>query len=290
MPLRLFAAVHHLVLSGVAPDALSGRLRRLRRRARRARGRAAGSARDARRADERGAALRDAVADVPRRGGARPALPLELIELGPSAGLNLLVDRYRYRYANGSFGVGRRARSSSTVDERGGRVPAALLEHDARRPASAWDRPRADRRDHRGRLPPAAELPLARASTSASRGSTPRSRRSRRAPEPPELIAGDYIDVLPGAPRGAPGGCADGRLRDLLDRSTSPEVAHDELAEALEAAAADGTAARLGLGAPLGARGRRPTRRSSSSCASGRGRRRSSLASTPTATGSTGAP
>jgi hypothetical protein len=32
--------------------------------------------------------------------------PLELLELGPSAGLNLVWDRYRYRYATGDWGDG----------------------------------------------------------------------------------------------------------------------------------------------------------------------------------------
>ncbi len=32
--------------------------------------------------------------------------PLELLELGPSAGLNLLWDRYAYRYATGGWGTG----------------------------------------------------------------------------------------------------------------------------------------------------------------------------------------
>ena len=32
--------------------------------------------------------------------------PFDLLELGPSAGLNLVWDRYRYRYATGTWGDG----------------------------------------------------------------------------------------------------------------------------------------------------------------------------------------
>ena len=53
-------------------------------------------------------------------------LPLELLELGPSAGLNLLVDRYRFRYAAGSWGP-ESARLELRAEERGGTVPADLL-------------------------------------------------------------------------------------------------------------------------------------------------------------------
>lgn len=57
---------------------------------------------------------------------ARSPLPLELLELGPSAGLNLLVDRYRYRYAEGAWGPPG-APLELVADERGGTVPASLL-------------------------------------------------------------------------------------------------------------------------------------------------------------------
>ena len=53
-------------------------------------------------------------------------LPLDLIELGPSAGLNLVFDRYRYRYAQGTFGDPA-APLAFDANERG-QVPAALLE------------------------------------------------------------------------------------------------------------------------------------------------------------------
>jgi hypothetical protein len=51
---------------------------------------------------------------------------LELVELGPSAGLNLVWDGYRYRYANGSWGSDG-APLELTGDERG-HVPEELLQ------------------------------------------------------------------------------------------------------------------------------------------------------------------
>jgi hypothetical protein len=53
-------------------------------------------------------------------------LPLELLELGPSAGLNLLFDRYRYVYAEGTWGLAE-TELELVADERGGHVPASLL-------------------------------------------------------------------------------------------------------------------------------------------------------------------
>ncbi len=50
---------------------------------------------------------------------------LDLLELGPSAGLNLVWDRHRYRYANGSWGP-RDAALQLTGDERAP-VPGELL-------------------------------------------------------------------------------------------------------------------------------------------------------------------
>ena len=60
--------------------------------------------------------------EVARRAGAET---LDLVELGPSAGLNLLWDRYRYRYEAGSWGAGN-ALLELAGEERG-RVPAELL-------------------------------------------------------------------------------------------------------------------------------------------------------------------
>jgi hypothetical protein len=55
----------------------------------------------------------------------RAGRPLDLLELGPSAGLNLLWDRYRYDYAAGTWGPAD-ARLVLRGDERG-TVPAELL-------------------------------------------------------------------------------------------------------------------------------------------------------------------
>jgi hypothetical protein len=60
--------------------------------------------------------------EVARRTGAEQ---LDVIELGPSAGLNLLWDRYRYRYANGSWGD--RGAPLELAGEERRPVPAELL-------------------------------------------------------------------------------------------------------------------------------------------------------------------
>jgi hypothetical protein len=123
------------------------------------------------------------------RGGERP---LELLELGPSAGLNLLFDRYRYHYDAGDWGPHDAEIVLSARERRG--VPADLLatgvavrrrrgidlhpidvcDDDATRVLKAfvW----ADQPDRLARL----DRALAHA---------------RR--EPPELIRGDYVDLLP---------------------------------------------------------------------------------------------
>ena len=124
--LRLFGAVHYLVLTGVAPTALSGEWDDF-----------AAALADARGARSRGSCASracrrtrpSAASRSCRRSSPSPrasGLPLDLIELGPSAGLNLVFDRYGYRYAEGTFGAPD-ARLRFDAVERG-RVPAALLE------------------------------------------------------------------------------------------------------------------------------------------------------------------
>lgn len=122
--LRLFAAVHYHVLSGAAPDALSGKWSDF------SAALAAHQVSLNRFVLEQGVqtnetqrciALVPAFLTLARETG----LPLDLVELGPSAGLNLVFDRYRYAYAEGDFGDPS-ARLSFTANERGG-VPAELL-------------------------------------------------------------------------------------------------------------------------------------------------------------------
>jgi len=122
--LRLFGAVHHHVLTGLAPAALSGDWGDF------------AAALDSQRASlrrfvreqgvqtnetQRCVALLPGFLAVARQGG----LPLDLIELGPSAGLNLIFDRYHYRYAEGTFGDPSALLAFDAVER--GRVPASLL-------------------------------------------------------------------------------------------------------------------------------------------------------------------
>jgi hypothetical protein len=117
--------------------------------------------------------------------------PLDLLELGPSAGLNLLWDRYRYRYSTGEWGpagtlelsgddrvpppaqllqrevhvVRRRGIDLNPVD--------ATTEHGARvLQAFMW----ADQADRLARLRRAIDV-------------------ARR--DPPQLMQGDYVEALP---------------------------------------------------------------------------------------------
>ena len=117
--------------------------------------------------------------------------PFDLVELGPSAGLNLVWDRYAYRYANGRWGSGllelagddrlpppadlfarevrverRRGVDLNPVD--------ATSEHGARLlQAFVW----ADQEVRLERLRRAIETLRA---------------------DPPDLVRGDYVDALPG--------------------------------------------------------------------------------------------
>ena len=98
MPLRFLAGLHFLVLAGRAswadvPGALRGEAEFLR----------AVVVEQGVQTNEvqRSWVLLPLFLRVVERTGARS---LELVELGPSAGLNLVWDRYRYRYAAGSWG------------------------------------------------------------------------------------------------------------------------------------------------------------------------------------------
>jgi hypothetical protein len=159
LALRFFAAVHHHVLTGVAPDALSGDADDL------AAAIAAHATSLRRFIDEQGiqtnetqrcVALVPAFLTLARETG----LPLDLIELGPSAGLNLVFDRYGYRYAEGTFGDPA-ALLTFVANERS-RVPGALFADTASDRQPSRHRPCADRRRDRARCHAPAQLPLAR--------------------------------------------------------------------------------------------------------------------------------
>jgi len=117
---------------------------------------------------------------------------LDLVELGPSAGLNLLWDRYRYRY--GDLAWGPEGAELELAGEAVGGPPAELLR---RRPSVrrrvGIDRWPVDLRDERQAL---------RLQSFVWADQTARLERLRRAIEivrrdPPEIVAGDYVEVLP---------------------------------------------------------------------------------------------
>ena len=169
---------------------------------------------------------------------AETGLPLDLIELGPSAGLNLLVDRYRYRYA-----------------ERPVRPRDALLELTARGDAAGRSRRRCSSGELVVRRRRGIDLAPIDATTAdgylllrsfvwpgprrARR--PPRRRRRDAAPEPerPELIRGDYVELLPGLLADRPGDALT-VVFQTVSTVYLPETAARALGDALEAAGADG--------------------------------------------------
>jgi hypothetical protein len=116
--------------------------------------------------------------------------PFDLLELGPSAGLNLLWDRYRYRYASGTWGSG----SLELAGEDRVSPPAALFTRSVevvRR--RGVDLSPVDVTTEHGAL-------VLQSFVWADQ--TARLERLRRAIEtvrqdPPELVGGDYVEALP---------------------------------------------------------------------------------------------
>jgi hypothetical protein len=224
------------VLSGAAPDALSGRFEDFA---------AALAHEDAlqERIETHGVQtnevqrLHDAVADV-SRGGDRDRVALELIELGPSAGLNLLVDRYRYRYANGSFGSAE-AQLELTVGRARWTRSVGAPRARARRPSSSGESTshRSTRRPRTGTS--CCGALSGRGSTSAVARLDAAVETLRQMPERPELIGGDYTTVLPRLLADRP---ADALTVVFETFSTIylPDAAAQQLVEALETAGADG--------------------------------------------------
>jgi hypothetical protein len=118
--------------------------------------------------------------------------PLDVIELGPSGGLNLFWDRYRYRYGESGWG------SAEAPLELSGEArpspPAELFDTrvEVRRRVGIDRRPVDVTTDHGARL--------LQAFVWADQGQ--RLERVRRAidlarSDPPELLEGDYVEVLP---------------------------------------------------------------------------------------------
>jgi hypothetical protein len=190
VPLRLFGGVHYLELAGIEPYALSGEWDDF-RSALEVRGdflnRFVREQAVQTNEVQRCFALLPAFLALAREHGAEA---LDLVELGPSAGLNLLWDRYAYVYRSGRWG-------SSELLLRGVEytpVPREVLE---RRPAVRQRlgidlNPVDVTSDHGARLLHAFIWP----------GRVERAQRLKQAiailrREPPTLVRGDYVELLP---------------------------------------------------------------------------------------------
>lgn len=190
LPLRLFGAVHYLELAGVEPYALSGDWPDFRSALESQRAFLARFVREqAVQTNEvqRCYALLPAFLELARASGAET---LDLVELGPSAGLNLLWDRYAYRYRAGRWG-------SSELQLAGveySPVPREVLARRVavRRRLGIDLKPVDVTTEHGARLLHAFLWP----------GRVERAQRLRAAigilrREPPTLVRGDYVELLP---------------------------------------------------------------------------------------------
>jgi hypothetical protein len=129
--LRLLAGAHYLALAGRAPElaaAYAGNgdpwppFRAVLEREREWLRRFVAERRVQTNEVQRAWTLLPCFLEAARRVGAHT---LDVIELGPSAGLNLVWDRYRYRYANGAWGPSETPLELAGEERRP--VPAALL-------------------------------------------------------------------------------------------------------------------------------------------------------------------
>jgi hypothetical protein len=181
LPLRLLAGLHYLVLSGEATwEDIEGAL-----------GSGGGFLR--RWCTEQAVQTNEvqrAWALLPAFLSVADGRPFDLLELGPSAGLNLLWDRYAYRYSSGTWGKG----------------SLELTGHDRRPPPGELLDRRVEVVRRRG-------VDLNPVDVTTDEGArlleafvwadqSARIERLRRAidvvrREPPELIRGDYVDALP---------------------------------------------------------------------------------------------
>jgi hypothetical protein len=192
VPLRLLGGVHYLALSGAAPDAFES------------------WERFSVVLDEHAELLARYIAERPIQTNevqrSWVLLPcflevasrtrfeaFDLIELGPSAGLNLVWDRYRYRYEAGRWGAPDAPLELSGEERRA--IAASLLSHTPRVGRRIGvDLNPVDVSTHEGAL-------LLKSFVWADQ--VDRLRRLDRAIEalradPPELVQGDFVELLPG--------------------------------------------------------------------------------------------
>ena len=225
VPLRLFAAVHLLALSGRVDDPWR-RFGDVLREHREELGRFVAEQPVQTNEVQRSWALTPAFLAV------RGDRPLHLLELGPSAGLNLYWDRYRYLYGDASWG-----RDDAPITLKGeaqGGPPAALLGRDVEVSArTGIDRSPLD-------VTSDADALLLQSFVWADQEE--RLERLRRAIEvvrqdPPRLVRGDYVQELPRLLAERP---ADGLTVVYHSASTAylPREERRRLQESLEAAGA----------------------------------------------------
>ena len=215
MPLRLFGGRPLPRPHGRRAGRAERPLRGLRRGARGARGRAArsGSRRTACRRTRCSAAPRSSRLSSPR-----PPRPVSRSSCSSSArapGLNLLVDRYRYRYANGICGARRRAARADGRRSTGVGFPRRSSSASS---SSAGGAGSTSRRSTR--RPPRATSCCGASSgpgsKTGSRGSTPRSRRFAHA-RSTGADRGRLREAAARVPRRPTRRRADRRLRHVLD-------------------------------------------------------------------------
>ena len=163
-------------------------------------------------------------------------LPLDVVELGPSAGLNLVFDRYSYGYAQGTWGDPS-ARLRFEANERG-QVPARLFDTPLRVVGRCGiDLSPLDVADAddvlllHSFLWPGVDERAARLDGSIAT--------FLDASERPQLIRGDYVDVLPGVLANRP---EDALTVVFQTASTGylEQERYDGLVDVLELAGSDG--------------------------------------------------
>jgi hypothetical protein len=230
VPLRLFGGVHFLALTGEEPEPW-GRLREVLRRRRAWLAEFVGAQPVQTNEVQRCWALLPAFLSL------ADGRPLDLVELGPSAGLNLLWDRWRYRYPAGTWGAP--DAPLTLAGEAEGGPPSELLARTVDvRARLGIDRAPVDIADEQAAL---------RLEAFVWADQDERLERLRRAIEvarrdPPRLVQGDYVELLPGI--------LERRERDALtvvfNSATTGYLradARERLADAIASAGRDGSLA-----------------------------------------------